>query len=61
MRFATIGTSSIVQLFGEAVEKVDGTTWTVAHSRDPQRAREVAQQQVNVIGQIQLRIEVFMH
>ena len=44
MRFATIGTSSIVQLFGEAVEKVDGTTWTVAHSRDPQRAREFAQQ-----------------
>lgn len=42
MRFATIGTSSIVDLFGEAVEQSPATTWTVAYSRDAARAAAYA-------------------
>ncbi|WP_460705704.1 Gfo/Idh/MocA family protein [Luteococcus sediminum] len=38
IRFGSIGTSSIVELFGTGVEQAEGVSWTVACSRDRARA-----------------------
>lgn len=43
LRFATIGSSSIVELFGHAVREVDEVQWVAAASRDAARAEAFAQ------------------
>lgn len=45
LRFGTIGSSSIVERFGQAVREVDGVDWQVAGSRSASRAATFARAQ----------------